>query len=141
MIEKPKIKRGLIFWNNREADVQIPNSKICIHIPARLMEIDKIEKNNIATCTLYDKGYFGAQTALTVDYIEKHATEITLDDTDWQEMVNLYNTISFEKTKEHDWSTKVPDCLKERVSNFLCRDFYLKYNLVKKLDNETENKK
>lgn len=141
MIEKSKIKKGLIFWNNREADVQISNSKICIHIPARLMEIDKIEKNNIAMCTLYDKEYFGAQTALTVDYIEKHATEITLDDTDWQEMVNLYNTISFEKTKEHDWSTKVPDCLKERVSNFLCRDFYLKYNLVKKLDNETENKK
>lgn len=140
MIEKSKIKKGLIFWNNREADVQIPNSKICIHIPARLMEIDKIGKNNIATCTLYDKEYFGAQTALTVDYIEKHATKITLDDTDWQEMVNLYNTISFEKTKEHDWSTKVPDCLKERVSNFLCRDFYLKYNLVKESNNETENK-
>lgn len=140
MIEKSKIKKGLIFWIDREAVVQIPDSKICIHIPARLMGIDKIGKNNVATCTLYDKEYFGAQTALTVDYIEKHAIEITLDDTDWQEMVDLCNTIYFEKAKEHDWLPKVPDCLKERVSNFLCRDFYLKYNLVKKLDNETENK-
>ena len=141
MIEKSKIKRGLIFWIDHEAVVQIPDSKICIHIPARLMKIDKIGKNNIATGTLYDKEYFGAQTALTVDYIEKHAIEITLDDTDWQEMVNLCNTINFEKTKEHDWSTKTPDSLKERVSNFLCSDFYLKYNLVKKSDNETANKK
>ena len=60
--------------------------------------------------------------------------------TDWQEMVDLYNTISFERFKEHDWSTAIPDSLKERVNNFLCRDFYLKYNLVKKSDNETENK-
>ena len=141
MIEKSKIKRGLIFWIDHEAVVQIPDSKICIHIPARLMKIDKIGKNNIATGTLYDKEYFGAQTALTVDYIEKHAIEITLDDTDWQEMVDLCNTIAFEKFKEHDWSTKTPDSLKERVNNFLCRDFYLKYNLVKESDNETENKK
>lgn len=145
MIEKSKIKRGLIFWIDREAVVQIPDSEICIHIPAGLMEIDNIGKNNVATCTvatctLYDKEYFGAQNALTVDYIEKHATEVTLDDTDWQEMVNLYNTISFERFKEHDWSTAIPDSLKERVNNFLCRDFYLKYNLVKKSDNETENK-
>lgn len=129
MIEKSKIRKGLIFWNGHEADVQIPDSKIVIHIPARLMEIDKIGKNNIATCTIYDKECFGAQTALTVDYIEKYATEITLDNTDRQEMIDLYNTINFEKTKEHDWSLKVPDSLKERVSNFLCRDFYQKYNL------------
>lgn len=50
-------------------------------------------------------------------------------DTDWQEMVNLHNTIAFEKTKDHDWSAKVPDSLKERVNNFLCRDFYQKYNI------------
>lgn len=141
MIEKSKIRNGLIFWNDHEVDVQFPNSKICIHIPARLMSIDKIVKNNIATCTLYDKEYFGAQTVLTVDYIEKHTTEITLDDTDWQEMVDLCNAVSFEKTKEHDWTTATPDSLKERVSNFLCRDFYLKYNLIKKSDNETANKK
>ena len=140
MIEKSKIKRGLIFWIDREAVVQIPDSKICIHIPARLMEIDKIGKNNVATCTLYDKEYFGAQTALTVDYIEKHAIEITLDDTDWQEMVNLHNAVDFERFKGHGWSIKTPDSLKERVNNYLCRDFYLKYNLVKESDNETENK-
>lgn len=138
MIEKSKIKKGLIFWIDREAVVQIPDSEICIHIPARLMEIDKIGKNNVATCTLYDKEYFGAQTALTVDYIEKHAIEITLNDTDWQEMVDLCNAVGFEHFKEHDWSTATPDSLKERVSNFLCRDFYLKYNLVKESDNETE---
>ena len=136
MIEKSKIKRGLIFWIDREAIVQIPDSEILLKIPVGLMQIEEIWKNNVATCTLYDKEYFGAQTAITVDYIEKHATEVTLDDTDWQEMVNLYNTISFEKTKEHDWSAKVPDCLKERVNNFLCRDFYLKYNLVKESDKE-----
>ena len=129
MIEKSKIRNGLIFWIDHEVDVQFPNSKICIHIPARLMSIDKIVKNNIATCTLYDKEYFGAQTALTVDYIEKYATEITLNNTDRQEMIDLYNTINFEKTNKHDWSLKVPDSLKERVSNFLCRDFYQKYNL------------
>lgn len=140
MIEKSKIKRGLIFWIDREAVVQIPDSEICIHIPARLMEIDKIGKNNVATCTLYDKEYFGAQTALTVDYIEKHAIEITLNDTDWQEMVDLCNAVGFEHFKEHDWSTKTPDSLKERVNNFLCRDFYLKYNLIKESDNETESK-
>ena len=141
MIEKSKIRKGLIFWIGHEADVQIPDSKIYIHIPARLMSIDKIGKNNIVTCTLYDKEYFGAQTALTVDYIEKYATEITLDDTDRQEMVDLWNAVSFEKTKEHDWTTATPDSLKERVNNFLCRDFYLKYNLIKKSDNETANKK
>ena len=140
MIDKSKIKKGLIFWNNCESIIQIPNCKIYINPPVGLMEIDKIGKNNVATCTLYDKEYFGAQTALTVDYIEKHAIEITLDDTDWQEMVNLHNAVAFEKFKEHDWSTKVPDSLKERVNNFLCRDFYLKYNLVKESDNETENK-
>ena len=140
MIRIDGIKVGLILWNNCEAVVQIPDMKILLKIPVGLMQIEEIGKNNFVTCTLYDKEYFGAQTALTVDYIEKHATKITLDDTDWQEMVNLYNTISFEKTKEHDWSAKVPDCLKERVSNFLCRDFYLKYNLVKESNNETENK-
>lgn len=31
--------------------------------------------------------------------------------------------------EEHDWSTKTPDSLKERVNNFLCRDFYQKYNI------------
>ena len=126
----------MVFWNDCEAIVQIPDSEILLKIPVGLMQIEEIWKNNVATCTLYDKEYFGAQTAITVDYIEKHTTEVTLDDTDWQEMVDLYNTISFERFKEHDWSTAIPDCLKERVSNFLCRDFYLKYNLVKKLDKE-----
>lgn len=138
MIEKSKIKRGLIFWNNCETLIQIPNSKICIKTYVGLMQIEEIGKNNIATCTLYDKEYFGAQTALTVDYIEKHAIEITLDNIDRQEMIDLYNAISFERTKEHDWSAKVPDCLKERMSNFLCSDFYHRYNLVKKSDNKTE---
>lgn len=73
--------------------------------------------------------YICSQAVLTVDYIEKHTTEITLDDTDWQEMVDLHNTIAFERTKDHDWSAKVPDSLKERVNNFLSRDFYQKYNL------------
>lgn len=132
MIEKSKIKRRLIFWNNCKTLIQIPNSKICIKTYVGLMQIEEIGKNNIATCTLYDKEYFGAQTALTVDYIEKHAIEITLNDTDWQEMVDLCNAVGFEHFKEHDWSTKTPDSLKERVNNFLCSDFYLKYNLVKK---------
>ena len=129
MIEKSKIRKRLIFWNDCEAVVQIPDTKILLKIPAGLMQIEEIGKNNIVTCTLYDKEEFGAQTALTADYIEKHATEITLDDTDWQEMVDLHDTIAFEKTKDHDWSAKVPDSLKERVNNFLCRDFYQKYNI------------
>lgn len=141
MIEKSKIRKGLIFWIGHEAVVQIPDTKILLKIPAGLMQIEEIGKNNIVTCTLYDKKEFGGQTALTADYIEKHATEITLDDTDWQEMVDLWNAVYFEKIKEHDWTTATPDCLKERVSNFLCSDFYFKYNLVKKSDNETENKK
>lgn len=140
MIEKSRIRKRLVFWNDCEAIVQIPDSEILLKIPVGLMQIEEIGKNNFATCTLYDKEYFGAQTAITVDYIEKHTTEVTLDDTDWQEMVNLHNTISFERFKEHDWSTAIPDSLKERVNNFLCRDFYLKYNLVKESDNETENK-
>ena len=140
MIEKSRIRKRLIFWNDCEAIVQIPDTKILLKIPVGLMQIEEIGKNNIVTCSFYSKEVFGSQAVLTVDYIEKHTTEVTLDDTDWQEMVNLYNTISFEKTKEHDWSAKVPDCLKERVNNFLCRDFYLKYNLVKESDNETENK-
>lgn len=129
MIEKSRIKKGLIFWNNCEAVVQIPNSNICIKTYVGLMQIEEIGKNNIVTCTLYDKESFGTQTALTVDYIEKHTTEVTLDDTDWQEMVDLHNTISFERFKEHDWSTATPDSLKERVNNFFCRDFYQKYNI------------
>lgn len=130
----------MIFWNDCEAIVQIPDTKILLKVPVGLMQIEEIWKNNIVTCSLYNKDNFASQAALTVDYIEKHTTEITLDDTDWQEMVNLHNAVAFEKFKEHDWSTKVPDSLKERVNNFLCRDFYLKYNLVKKSDNETENK-
>lgn len=129
MIEKSKIRKRLIFWNNCEGFVQIPDSEILLKIPTGLMEIGEIEKNNFVVCSMYDRELFGAQTVLTIDYIEKHTTEITLDDTDWQEMVDLYNTIAFEKTKNHDWSAKVPDSLKERVNNFLCRDFYQKYNI------------
>lgn len=109
--------------------MQIPNSNICIKTYVGLMKIEEIGKNNIATCSFYSKEMFGSQAVLTVDYIEKHTTEVTLDDTDWQEMVNLHNTISFEKFKEHDWSTATPDSLKERVNNFLCRDLYQKYNI------------
>lgn len=129
MIEKSKIKKGLIFWNNCEAVVQIPNSNICIKTYGGLMKIEDIGKNNFVTCSFYSKEVFGSQAALTVDYIEKHTTEITLDDTDWQEMVDLHNAVCFERFNEHDWSAKVPDSLKERVNNFLSRDFYQKYNL------------
>lgn len=129
MIEKSRIRKRLVFWNDCEAIVQIPNMKILLKIPVGLMQIEEIGKNNIVTCSLYNKENFASQAALTVDYIEKHTTEVTLDDTDWQEMVDLHNTISFEKFKEHDWSTATPDSLKERVNNFLCRDFYQKYNI------------
>lgn len=129
MIEKSRIKKGLIFWNNCEGVVQIPDSKICIKTYVGLMQIEEIGKNNFVSCSLYNKEDFASQAVLTVDYIEKHTTEITLDDTDWQEMVDLHNTISFERFKEHEWSTATPDSLKERVNNFLCRDFYQKYNL------------
>lgn len=129
MIEKSRIKKGLIFWNNCEAVVQIPNSNICIKTCVGLMKIEDIGKNNFVTCSFYSKEVFGSQAVLTVDYIEKHTTEITLDDTDWQEMVDLCNVIVFERTKDHDWSAKVPDSLKERVNSFLCRDFYQKYNI------------
>ena len=129
MIEKSKIRKRLVFWNDCEAIVQIPDMKILLKIPVGLMQIEEICKNNIVTCTLYDNESFGTQTALTVDYIEKHTTEITLDDTDLKEMVDLHNTISFERFKEHDWSTSTPDIIKERVNNFLCRDFYQKYNI------------
>ena len=129
MIEKSRIKKGLIFWNNCEAIVGIPNSKILLKIPAGLMEIEEIGKNYFVTCSLYNKEVFGSQAVLTVDYIEKHTTEITLDDTDWQEMVDLHNAVCFERFNEHDWSAKPPDSLKVRVNNFLSRDFYQKYNL------------
>ena len=109
--------------------MQIPDTKILLKIPVGLMQIEEIWKNNIVTCSLYNKDNFASQAALTVGYIEKHTTEITLDDTDWQEMVDLHNTISFERFKEHDFSTATPDSLKERVNNFLCRDFYQKYNI------------
>lgn len=129
MIEKSKIKRGLIFWNGCETVVQIPNSKICIKTYVGLMKIDEIGKNDFVTCSLYSKELFNSQAVLTVDYIEKHTTEITLEDADWQEMVDLCDAIVFERTKDHDWSAKVPDSLKERVNNFFCRDFYQKYNI------------
>ena len=141
MIEKQKIKKGLIFWNDCESTVQIPNCKICINLPAGLMEIEKINNDDYVLCSIYNKELFGAQIVLTVDFIKNHTIEVTLNNADRQEMIDLCHTINFEKTKEHDWSLKVPDSLKERVSNFLCRDFYLKYNLVKKSDNETANKK
>lgn len=140
MIDKSKIKKGLIFWNNCESIIQIPNCKIYINPPVGLMEIEKIHNDNYVLCSIYNKELFGSQTVLTVDYIKNHTTEITLDDTDRQEMVNLYNTILAELYKSHEWLFEVPGSLKERVNNFLCRDFYLKYNLVKESDNETENK-
>jgi hypothetical protein len=108
--------------------------------PAGLMQIEEFVDNNFVICSIYNKKSFGTQAVLTVDYIEEHTTEITLDDTDWQEMVNLHNAVDFERFKGHGWSIKTPDSLKERVNNFLCRDSYLKYNLVKESDNETENK-
>lgn len=129
MIEKSKIKRGLVFWNGCETVVQIPDSILRINTPGGLMMIDKIVENKFVLCSICNEELFGVQTALTVDYIEKHTTEITLEDADWQEMVDLCNAIAFEKTKDHDWSAKVPDSLKERVNNFLCRDFYQKYNI------------
>lgn len=110
--------------------MQIPDTKILLKVPVGLMQIEEIWKNNIVTCSLYNKENFASQAALTVDYIEKHTTEVMLDDTDWQEMVNLHNTISFERFKEHDLSAATPDSLKERVNNFLCRDFYQKYNIT-----------
>ena len=110
--------------------MQIPNSNICIKTYVGLMKIEEIGKNNIATCSLYNKENFASQAALTVGYIEKHTTEVTLDDTDWQEMVNLHNAVHWERAlKEYNWSTKTPTALKERVNNFLCRDFYQKYNI------------
>lgn len=94
------------------------------------MQIEEIGKNNFVTCSLYNKEEFASQAVLTVDYIEKNTTEITLDDTDWQEMVDLHNAVHFEHAlKPLDWSTKTPTALKERVNNFLCRDFYQKYNI------------
>lgn len=129
MIEKSRIKKGLIFWNGRDTVVQISNSKIRIKTYAGLMQIEEIGKNNFVTCSLYNKEEFASQAVLTVDYIEKNTTEITLDDTDWQEMVDLHNAVCFERFNEHDWSAKPPDSLKERVNNFLSRDFYQKYNL------------
>lgn len=129
MIEESKIRDGLVFWNECDAIVQFPDSKIRIEIHARLMKIDKIVKNNIATCSVYDNKAFGIQTAVTLDYIEKYGTEITLDDNDRQEMIDLRNAIYFEKTKNHDWLPRIPDSLKERVSKFLCSDFYKKYNI------------
>lgn len=109
--------------------MQIPNSKILLKIPAGLMKIEDIGKNNLVTCSFYSKEVFCSQAVLTVDNIEKHTTEITLDDTDWQEMVDLHNAVCFERFNEHDWSAKTPDSLKVRVNNFLSRDFYQKYNL------------
>lgn len=107
MIEKSRIKKGLIFWNGRDTVVQISNSKICIKTYAGLMQIEEIGKNNFVTCSLYDKEEFASQAVLTVDYIEKNTTEITLDDTDWQEMVDLHNAVHFEHAlKPLDWSTK-----------------------------------
>lgn len=113
MIEKSRIKRGLIFWNGRDTVVQISNSKICIKTYAGLMQIEEIGKNNFVTCSLYNKEEFASQAVLTVDYIEKNTTEITLDDTDWQEMVDLHNAVHFEHAlKPLDWSTKTPTALK-----------------------------
>lgn len=130
MIEKSRIRKRLIFWNDCEAIVQIPDTKILLKIPVGLMQIEEIGKNSVATCSLYNKENFASQAALTVDYIEKHTTEITLDDTDWQEMVNLHNAVHWERAlKEYNWSTKTPTALKERVNNFLCRNFYQKYNI------------
>ena len=141
MIEKSRIKKGLIFWIGCGDTVQILNCKFCINPPVGLMEIEKIDNDDNVVCTIYNEELFGFHTVLTVDYIKNHTIEVTLNNADRQEMIDLCHTINFEKTKEHDWSLKVPDSLKERVSNFLCRDFYLKYNLVKKSDNETADKK
>lgn len=129
MIEKSKIKRGLIFWNNCESIIQIPDCKIYINPPVGLMEIEEIHNDNYVLCSIYNKELFGFQIVLTVDYIKNHTIEVTLDDTDRQEMVNLYNAVDFEYFKEHDWSIKTPNSLKERINNFLCRDFYQKYNI------------
>lgn len=132
MIDKSKIRMGLVFWCDRDAVVISPDGKFRVDIPACLMKIDKIVKDNIVTCSIYDKESFGAQTALTDDYIEKYGIEITLDDTDMQEMEGLRNAIYIEKTENHDWIPKTPDSLKERVNNFLCSDFYQKYNINRK---------
>lgn len=93
------------------------------------MQIEEFVNNDLVTCSFYCKELFGAQVVVASDYIKKYATEIVLDNADRQEMIDLHNSIAFEKLINHDWSAKVPDSLKRRVSNFLCRDFYQKYNL------------
>ena len=129
MIEKSKIKKGLIFWKSCESVIRIPNSNIYIKSPVGLMQIEEFVNYNLVTCSLYCKELFGAQVVVASDYIKKYATEIVLDNADRQEMIYLHNSIAFERLINHDWSAKVPDSLKGRVSNFLCRDFYQKYNL------------
>lgn len=55
MIEKSKIRKRLVFWNDCEAIVQIPNSKILLKIPAGLMQIEEFENNNLVTCSFIAK--------------------------------------------------------------------------------------
>ena len=67
MIEKSRIRKRLVFWNDCEAIVQIPDTKILLKIPVCLMQIEEIGKNNIVACSLYNKENFASQAALTVD--------------------------------------------------------------------------
>ena len=126
---------GFVIWQSEKYknggfvkdDTVWYSATIVIHYP------DKADSINIRTCRVpYVRVGRGWNSLNYTDHIEKHTTEITLDDTDWQEMVNLHNAVHWEHAlTEYNWSTKTPDSLKERVNNFLCRDFYQKYNIKK----------
>ena len=86
MIEKSKIKKGLIFWKSCESVIRIPNSNIYIKSPAGLMQIEEFVNYNLVTCSLYCIELFGAQVLLlliTLRNTQQKLCLIMLTDRRW----------------------------------------------------------
>ena len=132
MIEKSKIMKGLFFWIDCGSILLSPKMMFVAAQDACLMEVEEVDGENVL-CTVYSKEAFGAQTALTVGYIERNAKEVVLDSDDWEELIDIYNCIySHHVYQAGVWTLERQLSLKIRINNLLCRDFYQKYNLERK---------
>lgn len=121
-----------MFWVDLEYAIQTPNETIIMSDGDCLLEVEKL-CDGYAECSIYNKKLFGTATALSIDYIERNAVEVKLEDSDRQEIINIYNAIySRNAYQVGDLSLEISNDLKIRINNLFCRDFYQKYNLKKK---------
>lgn len=130
MMEKPRIRKGLMFWFDTEKAIAIHEGDLTIiYENACLYEVEKCDGFSVL-CSSYAQKWFGQEVVFPIDYLVMNAKEVRLEDSDRQEIVDIYNAIFIHNAyKGGDWSLEIPNELQRRIDNFLCPDFYRKYRL------------